>query len=168
MNKSNIHPELHQLVNEQSRNRVAVWVYLFMAFPILITLDWWKLALPLEARILSYAGMPGLLFAIGYGFYLLDKRRFRRLSWLLYNARPVAAKVRIRLAENDENLRYEATLEPLVYVSPVLPAQKILVDIPDWDSTGMINSAVIAECYLHPDSQECEIIRTEKGLLIRL
>jgi hypothetical protein len=168
MKKSNIHPELHQWVDEQSKNGAAVWVYLFMGFPILIILDWWKSVLTFEARIFSYIGLPVLFFAIGYSFHLLDKRRFRWLSWLLYNVRPVTANVELRLDNNDENLRYEATIEPLIYIPSVLPAQKILVDIPDWDSAGMVDSVVVAECYFHPHSQKCEIIRTEKGLLIRL
>jgi hypothetical protein len=153
-------------VEEQSRNQVAVWVYLFFGFPMLVILDWWKLELTLEIKILYYAGLPVLLFAIGYSFHLMDRRRFRRLSWLLETVSPVTAKVLLRLEESDENLRYEATVEPLGCA--VFPAQRILVDIPDWDSGSMVGHAVAAQCYVHPKSKRCEIIRTEKGLLIRL
>jgi hypothetical protein len=168
MDKSNIHPELHQWVDEQSRNQAALWIYLFIGFPILIIIDWWKSVLNFETRIFSYIGLPVLFFAIGYGFHLLDKRRFCWLSWLLYNVRPVTANIRLRLDGNDENLRYEATIEPLIYAVSVLPSQKIMVGIPAWDSAWMVGKMVTAKCYVHPESQKCEIIRTEKGLLIRL
>lgn len=59
-------------------------------------------------------------------------------------------------------------IEPLGYASPVSPMQWIRVAIPDWDSGSMVGKTIVAQCYVHPKSKRCEIIRTEKGLLIRL
>jgi hypothetical protein len=166
MNKSEIHPELHQLVDEQSKNQVALWVYPFLGNPILIFLDWWGLDMTLESRILYYAVVPALLLAFVYGHHLSDKRRFRRLSWLLYQVKPVRAIVCLRLHADNEYLQYEATIEPVAYAYSVIQAQKIIVDIPEWDSSAMVDRQMEAECYVRPDSRHCEIIRTEKGLLI--
>jgi hypothetical protein len=168
MKKSEIHPELHQLVDEQSKNQSAVWLFPFLGYPILIFLDWWGGEMTSEYRMFIYGIVPALLLALVYGFHLSEKGRFRRLSWLLYQVKPVRAMVRLRLHEDNEYLRYEAAIEPLAYTSSLIPAQKITVDIPDWDSSAMIDSLFEAECYMRPDSRHCEIIRTEKGLLIKL
>lgn len=168
MNKSEIHPDLHPLADEQRKNQAAVWVYPFIGHPILIFLDWWGLDMTWESRVLYYAIVPALLLAFVYGLQLSEKRRFRRLSWLLYQVKPVRAIVRLRLHEDNEYLRYEATIEPLAYAFSGIEKQKIIVDIPDWDSSAMVDSLIETECYVCPDSRLCEIIRTEKGLLIKL
>jgi hypothetical protein len=168
MNKSEIHPELRQMVDEQSKDQLAVWVYPFLGHPILIFLDWWGLGMTLESRILFYVVVPALLLAFAYGHHLSDRRRLRRLSWMLYKVKSVRAIVRLRLHQDNEYLRYEATIEPLAYASKVLPAQKIVVDIPLWDSSALVDGLIEAECYVRPESRHCEIIRTEKGLLIEV
>src|SRR5829696_6417937 len=109
MNKSEIHPELHQLVDEQRKDQVAVWVYPFLGYPILIFIDWWRLHMTSESRILYYVVVPALLLAFVYGHHLSDKRRYRRLSWMLYHVKPVRAIVCLRFHEDNESLRYEVT-----------------------------------------------------------
>jgi hypothetical protein len=166
MKKSEYHPELRPLIDEQSKDQLAVWLYPFIGYPMLIFIDWWVLAMTGESRILFYGLVPALLLAMVYGFRLSDKRRFRRLSRLLYRGKPVRAMVRLRLHEENEYLCYEASIEPLAYASSYVPAQKIIVDIPDWDSIALVDRLIAVDCYLQADTRHCEIIRTEKGLLI--
>jgi hypothetical protein len=168
MLKTMMHPELKTLADNDSENRVIEWILFFTYVFTVIIMEWLGLKVPTLGEKLFYYGLIGaLLFAMVMSFRLYRKQRFRRLSWLLYNTQPLAVRMLLHNGEIDNEPCIHAEIEPGSNLSAFPSLQKgVWVDVPDWDTSSMVGNEIVAQCYLHPRSKRCYIIRTEKGLLI--